>query len=238
MRKRSRRRDHSAPSSRRGGGKVGYRFATAAALARLGAEDARDLVRTWLPWIDARMREGSSPEQAAKHIAGVEQKRTRYSSYPPPSSSSLRQGLRSSRDQAPNRKVRGAEYLKRDPRWPKGRPGSGETRTSQKGIPYTVCRHGMKIQTLIFPLENFTQGTAEAWAKKHGFRLMKVEETSQSIRIRQNPVEMFIKGSFRTIPIGKSGTIKAVVGCSRLVGLKGGRASKKTTERRREKIAA
>ena len=98
----------------------------------------------------------------------------------------------------------------------------------------------MKIQTIIFPLENFTQRSAEAWAQKHGFRLLKVEETSQSIRIRQNPVEMFIKGSFRTIPIGKSGTIKAVVGCPRLAVFKGGRAGKKAEKRgeERRRIAA
>lgn len=231
MRKRSRRRDLSSPSSRRGGGNVGYRFATAAALARLGVEHPRSMVRTWRPWIDARMREGATtPEQAAKHIAGVEQKRSRFSSRPPSRDSSLRQGLRSSSRDA-------SRELVRDPRWPKGRPGSGETRTSQKGISYTVCRHGMKIQTLIFPLENFTQGSAEAWAKKHGFRLLKVEETSQSIRIRQNQVEMFIKGSFRTIPIGKSDTIKAVVGCPRLDVYKGGRGvvGKKTEKRREER---
>lgn len=97
-------------------------------------------------------------------------------------------------------------------------------RVSEKGHPYRVCPRGTRIQTIIFPLSQFTQKKATAWVRKHGFRVQKLDVTSQSIRIRQQPVELFVKGSFRTITLpSRSGTIRAVIGCPRFAILAGGR---------------
>lgn len=120
------------------------------------------------------------------------------------------------------------------------RKGAGQTRTSARGIPYQVCSHGMRIQTLIFPLETFTTAQAQKWARDHNFRLRKVDVTSQSTRIEQEPVKLFTKGSFRTIPIGKRGLVKAVIGCPRLVLLRGRRPAveRKRPAVERKRVAA
>lgn len=79
---------------------------------------------------------------------------------------------------------------------------------------YGECGTGTEVQTLLFPREKFTPLRAKAWAQHHGFRYGKVDTAGNFHRLRQHPPGSFVKGSFRTIPFGKSG-IKAVIGCPR-----------------------
>jgi len=67
-----------------------------------------------------------------------------------------------------------------------------------------------KIQTLIFSRTSFNKSQARAWAKSHGFKSSKVDETATSYRIRQRDPSAFRPGSMRTIKITTG--VKAVVG--------------------------
>lgn len=75
------------------------------------------------------------------------------------------------------------------------------------------CEVGTGVQTLLFPRGLFTAPAAKNWARKHGFKAVKVDTTANFFRLRQDPPESFIRRTFRTIEFGDSG-IKAVVGCS------------------------
>ena len=143
-------------------------------------------------------------------------------------SAPLRDRQRFSRDPTP-RKSRAYNGRKR--------PEAGAMKVSKKGNPYRVCPRGTRIQTLIFPLTQFTEKKASKWARDHGFRIQKIDLTSQSIRIRQQPVELFTKGSFRTITLpSRTGTIRAVIGCPRFAIIAGGRArqERRPQEERRQ----
>ena len=65
----------------------------------------------------------------------------------------------------------------------------------------------MKVQTLIFSKEKFTKASAKAWAKSHGFKAGKVDEKTNTYRLRQRDPGQF--ETFRTIEF-KPG-LKAVV---------------------------
>ena len=75
--------------------------------------------------------------------------------------------------------------------------------------------NGMKAettttQTLIFDKKNFTVEEAKKWARDHDFRDDSVDETEDSIRLRQQDPADFIDGSFRTIELTDG--VKAVIG--------------------------
>lgn len=72
-------------------------------------------------------------------------------------------------------------------------------------------RKPMKIQSLIFDKQHFTQEKATAWARSHGYR-SGVDETGESYRMRQADPSKYDK--MRTIDITTG--IKAVVGKSRI----------------------
>ena len=139
----------------------------------------------------------------------------------------------------PQRKAKTSASLKpasRGARWNgRKRSEAGMMKVSAKGNPYRVCPRGTRIQTLIFPLTQFTEKKASKWARDHGFRIQKIDITSQSIRIRQQPVELFTKGSFRTITLpSRTGTIRAVIGCPRFAIIAGGRRAERREERRQQ----
>ena len=69
-------------------------------------------------------------------------------------------------------------------------------------------RKRMKVQSLLFPLDEFTSTQARAWARRHGYRDSPVDVTSAYTRIRQRPPGKF--STFRTVPLGDSG-VKAVM---------------------------
>ena len=69
------------------------------------------------------------------------------------------------------------------------------------------------IQTLIFDKTKYSASEAAAWAKDHGFAVASnpgVDETEDSVRIRQRSPSQFETGSFRTIDLAPG--IKAVIG--------------------------
>lgn len=66
------------------------------------------------------------------------------------------------------------------------------------------------VQTLIFDKKKFDAAAAKKWAREHDFKGGAVDETEDSIRIRQKDPGDFKEGSFRTIEL-KDG-VKAVVG--------------------------
>lgn len=66
---------------------------------------------------------------------------------------------------------------------------------------------GSEVQSLLFDRSQWTPRSARAWAKKHGYRSVKVHETDNYIRLRQfAPVGGTEK---RTITFGRG--IRAVV---------------------------
>lgn len=188
-----------------------YRFATAAALVRyerMTAPEARHAVSSRPDLIDSLMRQRMSPTLAADYIASLTTKKPTRSSYPPASRDP------GSRRRKPPKRAAKKRYSK----------GSG-------GSTFQRCPRGMRIQTIIFRLDEFNEKKATAWVRSHGFRVQKLDLTSQSIRIRQQPVELFVKGSFRTITLpSRTGVIRAVVGCPRFAIIAGGRRQRKVTE--------
>lgn len=64
-----------------------------------------------------------------------------------------------------------------------------------------------RIQTLIFDKRKFDRASARAWAQKHDFKASKVDETEDSLRVRQRDPEDGKK--YRTIKL--TGGVKAVV---------------------------
>lgn len=78
-----------------------------------------------------------------------------------------------------------------------------------------TCPRGMEVQTVLFPVGEFTVNQAKTWARKHDMHARKVDTTEQYHRLRQRDPDDFVYGSFRTINFGDSG-IKAVVGCPRV----------------------
>jgi hypothetical protein len=63
---------------------------------------------------------------------------------------------------------------------------------------------------LIFDKEKFTVASAKEWANDHDFKSEDVDETDDSIRLRQRNPDDFKEGSFRTIEVDDG--IKAVIG--------------------------
>lgn len=68
-----------------------------------------------------------------------------------------------------------------------------------------------KMQTLIFDKSKYTVVSAKKWAKDHNFRNDKVDETENSIRLRQIDPSGCESNSFRTISIPGVDGIKGVI---------------------------
>lgn len=67
-----------------------------------------------------------------------------------------------------------------------------------------------EIQTLIFDASKFNVSEAKKWAADNGFHATKVDETQNSIRLRQHDPSEYADGSFRTISLTDG--VKAVIG--------------------------
>jgi len=74
-----------------------------------------------------------------------------------------------------------------------------------------TCGMSTEIQTLVLSQQMFTERQAVGWAKRHGFRVIKVDVTPNNYRFRQHPPSNFEPGSFRTIRL-RAG-VEAVIGC-------------------------
>ena len=216
-------RRNDPPTSSYRGERKAYRFATLVALVRAGYSPAaaEHLVASRERHLEAYRLGGESPASAAKRIS-------RYT-IPPERDHGWASSSR--RDPAPPRgKKRGKTSTKR-----KG----GQKRVSAKGIPYTTCSRGMKIQTLLFPKRGagrsepvtYTARSAAKWAAAHDFDPRSVDEVSPNakfIRVRQYAPALFVKGSFRYLLLkgAERHGVRAIVGCPRLGIFKGRKKSK------------
>jgi hypothetical protein len=68
-----------------------------------------------------------------------------------------------------------------------------------------------KTQSIIFDREKWTVEKAKKWLKDHKKKVSKVDTTTDFHRFRQLPVNQFDKSTFRTIPLGGSSGIKAII---------------------------
>ena len=66
----------------------------------------------------------------------------------------------------------------------------------------------MRVQSLLFPRDEFSVSQARAWARRRGYRDSRPDITPRYIRLRQRDPAKF--STFRTVPLGDSG-VKAVM---------------------------
>jgi len=187
-----------------------YREKTAHVYARIAGvprSEARAILRKWRRYVEGRERAGKTAESTAEHLARFKREK-----------SACACGSRG-RDC-------GCKHAKERDASPKKRGGvkPGETRISAKGIPFTVCPRGTKLQALLFPGERYSVSSARAWAKGHGFSIHKVEEMRNFVRVVLLPSKLFTKGSYRLIPLkgAERHGIRGLIGCPRFAILKGG----------------
>ncbi len=74
---------------------------------------------------------------------------------------------------------------------------------------YARTHAGGEIQSILFPVSQFTPDGAQAWARRRGYRAPMPDLTPGYIRLRQEAPGQFAR--MRTIPLGAGG-ILAVVG--------------------------
>jgi hypothetical protein len=72
--------------------------------------------------------------------------------------------------------------------------------TEKEAMSRKSCNPG--VQTLVFPKTIFTKRQAEAWAKKHGFKVTFVDVKSGSYRIRQRNPQGFYRFASKRLPNG------------------------------------
>ena len=70
-------------------------------------------------------------------------------------------------------------------------------------------RPKMRVQSILFDRDLWTEAKARRWLKREGFRYGKVDATERHLRYRQIDPAYF--STFRTIPFGKETGIQAVV---------------------------
>lgn len=68
------------------------------------------------------------------------------------------------------------------------------------------------VQSLLFQNTQWGPKQAETWARNHGYAPLKVERTSNYVRVRVQDPKAMERGSFRTITFSSSLGIKAVIG--------------------------
>lgn len=95
-------------------------------------------------------------------------------------------------------------------------PRPGRVRRPPPGdrFPPLDGRSGMVVQSILFPIEDWTSSEAQAWLSSHGFISGDPEYGATVIRFRQLDPEIITPGSFSTVQFGRSG-IQAVVGIER-----------------------
>jgi len=90
-----------------------------------------------------------------------------------------------------------------------------------------VFRRSTDVQSLLFDRQKWTVAQARSWLKKHGFKIPKVDTTSDYHRFRQDPPFKYKAGTFRTISFGKTSEgIKAVIAVPRKENPKSKKAMK------------
>lgn len=95
-----------------------------------------------------------------------------------------------------------------NPEWPSFPPFPGPGR-----LP-SVQGCDTQVQTLIFDRRVFVAARdAQTWARRNGFKSTKVDANINTYRIRQKLPSVFLRDSFRTIPLSPG--VQAVIGCPR-----------------------
>jgi hypothetical protein len=87
----------------------------------------------------------------------------------------------------------------------------GESFWKRRDPDFAHCPVGTQVQSLILDASHFDTRDAAGWAKRHGFRVSKVDKTAHSFRFRQREPSTFVQNSFRTITMRPG--VKAVIGC-------------------------
>lgn len=77
-----------------------------------------------------------------------------------------------------------------------------------------------EIQTLLFPIKDFTSAEAKAWAKSHNFKSDKVDTEENFHRVRQFDPDFCVKGTFATFDLDEDKGIQAT-SCSKKTVKKG-----------------
>ena len=78
---------------------------------------------------------------------------------------------------------------------------------------YKSCKRGLELQSILFPRKRYSAGKARSWLKKKGRKYGKkrLDTTKNYHRFRQLEPNQCVRGSLRTITLGKG--IKAVTCC-------------------------
>lgn len=72
-------------------------------------------------------------------------------------------------------------------------------------------KRSTETQSIIFDRKKWTIEKAKQWLKDHKKKVSKADTTADYHRFRQLPVNRFDKSTFRTIPLGGSSGIKAII---------------------------
>lgn len=79
---------------------------------------------------------------------------------------------------------------------------------------YEKCPRPLMVQTLIFKKSWFDPLEVVEWLDKYDIDPLKIEETGPSYRARLHSPRAFLRGSFRTIRMGRGkSNVSAVVAC-------------------------
>ena len=76
-------------------------------------------------------------------------------------------------------------------------------------------RQGSEVQAVIFDAGRWTLGEARAWLRKHNFEGLALDRKATTLRFRQHNPDSYQRDSFRTIPMGGSTGIQAIVALPR-----------------------
>lgn len=94
-------------------------------------------------------------------------------------------------------------------------------------------KKGTAVQSFLFDQGKWTVAAAKKWLSSYGDKVPTVESSGDYHRFRQRPPFQFMKGTFRTIPIGKVGEgIKAVIAVPRTREKQNPKPSSSRTEKK------
>lgn len=92
------------------------------------------------------------------------------------------------------------------------------TRRRRRGFTpsFVRCPWGTRIQSLLFPKDEFDPPEAHAWLERHRLSYVLFDQSANFWRARQADPHSFVEGSLRTITLGRGQSrVRAIVGCPR-----------------------
>lgn len=81
------------------------------------------------------------------------------------------------------------------------------------GLGYGSCSRSLVLQSIRFDRKKWTARRARAWLKRKKKRAGKLDATANQLRFRQKQPSSCVRGSFRSITLGKG--ISAISCCPR-----------------------